>query len=127
MSPKVTFTICSAITFLFSASAYVAPEFFTKMAFPAAEGLALDVGISMRYFMAAAIFVVCCLFFQARNLVRESDQMHILLGGAVGFTIVVATILYVTLVRGVEATIPSIIGTGLVTVLMWFSWAKIKS
>ena len=127
MSPKLTFTICSAIAFLFSASAYVAPEFFTKMAFPAAEGLALDAGISMRYFMAAAIFVVCCLFFQAKNLEGESNQKNVLLGGAVGFTIVVATILYVTLVRGVEATIPSIIGTGLVAVLMWVSWAKIKS
>jgi len=36
-------------------------------------------------------------------------------------------ILYVTLVRGVEGIIPSIIGTGLVAVLMWFPWAKSKS
>ena len=97
------------------------------MAFPAATGLALDVGISMCYFLGAAIFVACCLFFQARNLEGGSNQKNVLLGGAVGFTIVVATILYVTLVRGVEATIPSIIGTGLVAVLMWSSWAKIKS
>ena len=97
------------------------------MAFPAAKSLALDVGISMHYILVAAIFVMCCLFFQARNLEGESNQKNVLLGAAVGCTIVVATILYVTLVRGVEGSIPPIVATGLVAVLSWFSWAKSKS
>ena len=96
-------------------------------AFPAAKGLALDVGITLRYVLAATIFGVCCLLFQARKLVGESEQKNILLGAAVGFTVVCATILYVTLVRGVEGSIPPIVATGLMAVLSWFSWAKIKS
>ena len=74
MSPKLTFTIGSAITFLFSAAFFVAPEFFTMTAFPAAKGFAIDVGITMRYVLAATIFGVCCLLFQARSLERESDK-----------------------------------------------------
>ena len=93
-------------------------------AFPAAEGFALDVGITMPYLLATTIFGVSVLLFQVRNLERESDQKNVLLASSIGFTVVCAAILYVTLVRGVEATIPSIIGTGLVAVLMWFSWAK---
>ena len=102
MSPKLTFTIGSAITFLFSAAFFVAPEFFTMTAFPAAKGFAIDVGITMRYVLAATIFGVCCLLFQARNLERESDQKNVLLGAAIGFTVVCATILCITLGRGVE-------------------------
>ena len=96
------------------------------MAFPAAKSLALDVGISMHYILVAAIFVMCCLFFQARNLEGESNQKNVLLGAAVGCTIVVATILYVTFVHGVEGNILPIICTALVAVLMWSSWAKTK-
>ena len=82
MSPKLTFTIGSAITFFFSAAFFIAPEFFTMTAFPAAKGFAIDVGITMRYVLAATIFGVCCLLFQARKLEREADQKNVLLGAA---------------------------------------------
>ena len=127
MSPKLTFTICSAITFLFSAAFYVAPEFFTMTAFPAAKGFAIDVGITMRYVLAATIFGVCCLLFQARNLEREGDQKNVLLGAAIGFTVVCTTIVYVTLFHELGGSIPPIVATGLMAVLSWFSWAKTKS
>ena len=127
MSPKLTFTIGSAITFLFSAAFFVAPEFFTMTAFPAAKGFAIDVGITMRYVLAATIFGVCCLLFQARNLERESDQKNVLLGAAIGFTVVCATIVYVTFFRELGGSIPPIVATGLMAVLNWFSWAKIES
>ena len=127
MSPKLTLTIGSAVTYLFSAAFVAAPEFFTMNAFPAAEGFALDVGITMRYLLAATNFGVSVLLFQVRNLERESDQKNVLLASSIGFTVVCATILYVTLVRGGEGSIPPIVATGLVAVLSWFSWAKIKS
>ena len=81
----------------------------------------------MRYLLAATNFGVSVLLFQVRNLERESDQKNVLLASSIGFTVVCATILYVTLVRGVEGSIPPIVATGLVAVLSWFSWAKIKS
>ena len=126
MSPKLTFTIGSAITFLFLATFGAAPELFTMNAFPAAEGFALDVGITVRYLLAATIFGVSVLLFQVRNLERQSDQKKFLLASSIGFTVVCATIFYLTLVRGVEAIIPPIIATSLVAVLSSFSWAKIK-
>ena len=126
MSPKLTFTICSAITFLLSAAFFIAPEFFTMTAFPAAKGFAIDVGMTMRYLLAATMFGVCCLLFQARNIERESDQENVLLGAAIGFTVVCATILYVTLFRGLDGSIPPIVTTGLIAVLSWVSWAKTK-
>ena len=127
MSPKLTFTIGSAITFFFSAAFYVAPEFFTMTAFPAAKGFAIDVGITMRYVLAATIFGVCCLLFQARKLEREADQKNVLLGAAIGFTVVCATIVYATFFRELGGSIPPIVATGLMAVLNWFSWARIES
>ena len=126
MSPKLTFTIGSAITFFFSAAFFIAPEFFTMTAFPAAKGFAIDVGITMRYVLAATIFGVSYLLFQARSLEREGDQKKTLLGAAIGFTIVWATIVYATIFRELSGSIPPIIATGLMAVLNWLSWAKIK-
>ncbi|SVD76747.1 uncharacterized protein METZ01_LOCUS429601 [marine metagenome] len=37
MLPKLTFTICSAVSFLISISFYTAAEFFTNITFPQAE------------------------------------------------------------------------------------------
>ena len=54
----------------------------------------------------------------------RASERPVVLASSIGFTVVCATILYVTLVRGVEGSLPPIIGTGLVAVLMWFSWAK---
>ena len=124
---KIRFNMCSIITFLFSAAFYIAPEFFTILAFPTSKGLALDVGITMSYFLAAGMFCVCCLLFQAKYLVRESDQKSYHLGAAIGFSAVCGTILYLTLFRGVGGSIPPIIATGLMALLNCLSWVKINS
>lgn len=127
MPAKITFSICSIITFLFSAAFYAVPEYFTILAFPNAKGLALDVGITTRYVLAATIFCVSCLLFQARNLMRESDQKNCLLGAAIGFSVVCSTFLYLTLFHGVDGSIGPFIATGLMALLCWLSWAKINS
>jgi hypothetical protein len=101
-------------------------EFFTAIAFSSAKGLVLDVGITMRYFLGAAIFVTGCLLFQTRSLEGEHNHKKVLLGGAVGFTIVAAKILHVPMVRGIERSIPSIIDTGLVAVLSCFSGLRLN-
>ena len=127
MPAKITFSICSNITFLISAAFYIVPEYFTLTASPNAKGLAVDVGITTRYVLAAVIFCVCCLLFQAKNLVREGDQKNCLLGAATGFSVICVTILYLTLFRGMGGSITPIIATGLMALLSWLSWAKIKS
>ena len=127
MSPKLTFTLGAVVTFIFSAAFFLAPEFFTMTAFPSAKGFAIDVGITMRYVLAATIFGVCCLLFQARNLEKERDQKNILLSAAIGFTVVCATIVYATFFRELSGSVPPIVATGLMAVLNWFLWAKTVS
>ena len=72
MSPKLTFTICSAVSFLFSISFYTAAEFFTNITFPQAEGNAVEVGIAVRYVLAGTIFLSSSMLFHLRHLTGEA-------------------------------------------------------
>ena len=87
MSPKLTFTICSAVSFLFSISFYVFAEFFTKITFPQAEGYAIELGNAMRYVLAASIFLASSMLFHLRNLTGESNQKSVLFGTSLGFAV----------------------------------------
>ena len=93
MSPKLTFTICSAVSFLFSISFYVFAEFFTKITFPQAEGYAIELGNAMRYVLAASIFLASSMLFHLRNLTGESNQKSVLFGTSLGFAVVCITLL----------------------------------
>ena len=82
----------------------------------------------MRYVIAAMIFHVSLLLFAASKVVGASNQKPVMLSSAIGFTIVCATILYVGLFRGDGVpTIPPIIGTGILAMLCWLSWSKMKT
>ena len=93
MSPKLTFTICSAVSFLFSISFYVFAEFFTKITFPQAEGYAIELGNAMRYVLAAIIFLASSMLFHLRNLTGESNQKSVLFGTSLGFAVECITLL----------------------------------
>ena len=103
MSPKLTFTICSAVSFLFSISFYVFAEFFTKITFPQAEGYAIELGNAMRYVLAASIFLASSMLFHLRNLTGESNQKSVLFGTSLGFAVVCITLLtYIQLGQSVQ-------------------------
>ena len=126
MSPKLTFTICSAVSFLFSISFYVFAEFFTKITFPQAEGYAIELGNAMRYVLAASIFLASSMLFHLRNLTGESNQKSVLFGTSLGFAVVCITLLTLHTTGAINA-IPPIIATGFLSILCFFSQSKLKA
>ena len=126
MAPRVTFIICSVITFLIAAAIYIVPEFFTMKAFLKAKGNEVEIGITMHYLLAGGIFHVCLLLFAASKLDGANNQKPVMLYSAVGFTVSCATMIYATIFRDLGDVIPPITGTGLMAILSWFSWSKIK-
>ena len=126
MSVRVTLYICSAVTFLFSMAFISMPEFFTMNAFPAAEGSAFDVGVTMRYVLGGVIFSFSCLLFQSRNIEGANNQRSTLLGAGVGFAAVCSMIIFVTIFRAVAASGPPIIATGLFSVLCFLARSKVR-
>ena len=93
MSPKLTFTICSAVSFLFSISFYTAAEFFTNITFPQAEGNAVEVRSAMRYMLAGTIFLSSSMLFRLRHLTSEDNQKSVLFGTSIGFAVLCVTLL----------------------------------
>ncbi|HIL42409.1 MAG TPA: hypothetical protein EYG35_03370 [Gammaproteobacteria bacterium] len=126
MSVRITFSVCAAITFLFSMAFISIPEFFTMNAFPTAEGNAVDVGVTMRYVLGGVIFSVSCILFQSRNIEGANNQRSVLFGAAVGFAAVCSMIIFVTFFRGVAASGPPIIATGLCSVLCFLARNKVR-
>ena len=126
MSPKLTFTICSAVSFLFSISFCVFGEFFTKITFPQAEGYAIELGNAMRYVLAASIFLASSMLFHLRNLTGESNQKSVLFGTSLGFAVVCITLLTLHTTGAINA-IPPIIATGFLSILCFFSQSKLKA
>jgi len=68
MAPRITFIICSIITFIIAAAIYIVPEFFTMKAFLKAKGNEVEIGITMHYLLAGGILHVCLLLFAASKL-----------------------------------------------------------
>ncbi len=126
MSPKLTFTICSAVSFLFSISFYTAAEFFTNITFPQAEGNAVEVGIAMRYVLAGTIFLSSSMLFHLRHLTGEANQKSVLFGTSIGFAVLCVTLLTLHTTGSINA-IPSIIATGCLSILCFFSQNKSKA
>ena len=126
MSPKLTFTICSAVSFLFSISFYTAAEFFTNITFPQAEWNAVEVGIAMRYVLAGTIFLSSSMLFHLRHLTGEANQKSVLFGTSVGFAVLCVTLLTLRTTGAINA-IPPIIATGCLSILCFFSQNKLKA
>ena len=125
MTPKVTLTLISCIGLLFSSAFFLAPEFITLEQFPNAEGKGLEDLVTLRYAVASLIACIVVITFQLRNIDGINRQRSIMLGYAIGFSIVFATNLTLHLNSMISA-IPPTIGTGIVVILSLYSFFNLN-
>ena len=104
----------------------VVPQFFILESYPNAEGLALEIGITHRYVMAGMLFIVVCLLFQSRNVEKVDNQKAILLGAAIGTSVMCAVIISMTVFRDIPLNIPPMIATGTLAALSFWSRSKLS-
>jgi len=123
MPYKIMMPIVAAVPLIFLIGFVAVPEFFILQSYPSAEGLALEIGITQRYIMAGMLFMVVCFAFQSRNVEEVGNQKAILLGAAIGFTVMCAVIISMAVFRGVPLSIPPMIATGTIAALsFWSRW-----
>jgi hypothetical protein len=125
MTAKMTLTLISCIGLLLSSAFFLAPEFITLEQFPNAEGKGLEDLVTLRYAVASLIACIVVITFQLRNIEGINIQRSIMLGYAIGFSIVFATNLTLHLNAMISA-IPPTIGTGMVVVLSIYSLFSLK-
>ena len=126
MTFKLTLTIISCISLIFSFAFFIAPEFVTLQQFPYAEGKGLKDLITLRYAVASLIACIAVITFQLRNIDGIKRQRPIMLGYATGFGIIFATTLILHLNSMISA-IPPTIGTGIVVILALYSFVNLKA
>ena len=126
MPYKIMMSVACIVPLLFSIAFLVVPQFFILGSYPNAEGLALEIGITQRYVMAGMLFIVLCLLFQSRNVDGVDNQKAILLGVAIGFAVMCAVIISMTVFRGIPLNIPPMIATGLIAILSFWSRSKLS-
>ena len=126
MPYKIMMSVACIVPLLFSIAFLVVPQFFILGSYPNAEGLALEIGITQRYVMAGMLFIVLCLLFQSRNVEQVDKQKEILLGVAIGFTVMCAVIISMTVFRGIPLNIPPMIATGVIGILSFWSRSKLS-
>ena len=124
MPYKIMMSLVAAVPLIFLIAFIAIPEFFVLQAYPIAEGLALEIGITHRYVMAGMLFIVVCFAFQSRNIERVDDQKAILLGAAVGFSVMCAVIISMAVFRDIPLSIPPMIATGTIAALSF--WSRLK-
>ena len=126
MPYKIMMSVAAIVPLLFSIAFLVVPQFFILESYPNAEGLALEIGITQRYVMAGMLFIVLCLLFQSRNVEGVDNQKAILLGVAIGFAVMCAVIISMTVFRGIPLNIPPMIATGTIGALSFWSLSKLS-
>ena len=126
MPYKIMMSIAAIVPLIFSLAFLVVPQFFILESYPNAEGLALEIGITHRYVMAGMLFIVVCLLFQSRKVEKVDNQKEILLGVAIGFAVMCAVIISMTVFRGIPLNIPPMIATGTIAILSFWSRSKLS-
>jgi len=126
MPYKIMMSLVAAVPLIFLIAFVSVPEFFVLQAYPLAEGLALEIGITHRYVMAGMLFMVVCLTFQSRNVEKVDDQKAILLGASIGFSVMCAVIISMAGLRGIPLSIPPMIATGTIAALSFWSRSKLS-
>ena len=126
MPYKIMMSIVCIVPLIFSLAFVAIPEFFILESYPNAEGLALEIGITQRYVMAGMLFIVLCLLFQSRNVEKVDNQKEILLGAAIGFSVMCAVIISMPVFRDIPLSIPPMIATGTIAVLSFWSRSKLS-
>ena len=126
MPYKIMMSVAAIVPLLFLIAFLVVPQFFILESYPNAEGLALEIGITQRYVMAGMLFMVVCLAFQSRNVEKVDNQKEILLGAAIGLSVMCAVIISMPVFRGIPLSIPPMIATGTIAALSFWSRSKLS-
>ena len=126
MPYKLMMSLLAVVPLIFLIAFLAVPEFFILQSYPSAEGLGLEIGITQRYIMAGMLFMVVCFAFQCRSVEGVDNQKAILLGAAIGFSVMCAVIISMALFRNVPLSIPPTIATGTVAVLSFWSLSKLN-
>ena len=126
MPYKILMSLLAAVPLIFLIAFLAVPEFFILQSYPSAEGLGLEIGITQRYIMAGMLFMVVCFAFQCRSVDGEDNQKAILLGAAIGFSVMCAVIISMAVFRGLPLSVPPMIATGIGAALSFWSRWKLK-
>jgi uncharacterized membrane protein (DUF4010 family) len=127
MPYKIMMSVAAIVPLIFLIAFLVVPQFFILQAYPGAEGLGLEIGITQRYIMAGMLFIVVCLLFQSRKVEKVDNQKEILLGVAIGFAGMCAVIILVEgPLRGLPLPVPPVIATGAIAILSFWSRSKLS-
>ena len=126
MPYKTMMSIVATVPLIFLIAFVAVPEFFVLQSYPSAEGLALEIGITHRYIMSGMLFMVVCFAFQSRNVDKVDNQKAILLGAAIGFSVMCAVIISMPVFRGIPLSIPPMIATGTIAALSFWSRSKLS-
>ena len=127
MPYKIMMYLVAVVPLIFLIAFFAVPEFFVLQAYPNAEGLGLEIGITHRYVMAGMLFMIVCIVFQSRRVEGVDNQKAILLGIAIGFSVMCAIIIFMEgPFRGLPLAVPPMIATGVIAVLSFWSRWKLK-
>ncbi len=126
MPYKKMMSIAATVPLIFLIAFVIVPEFFVLQSYPNAEGLALEIGITHRYIMSGMLFMVACFAFLSRNIEKVDNQKEILLGAAIGFSVMCAVIISMPVLRGIPLSIPPMIATGTIAALSFWSRSKLS-
>ena len=123
---KKMMSIAATVPLIFLIAFVAVPEFFVLQSYPSAEGLALEIGITHRYIMSGMLFMVACFAFLSRNVEKVDNQKEILLGAAIGFSVMCAIIISMPIFRGIPLSVPPMIATGTIAALSFWSRSKLS-
>ena len=123
---KKMMSIAAVVPLIFLIAFVAVPEFFVLQSYPGAEGLALEIGITHRYIMSGMLFMVACFAFLSRNVEKVDNQKDILLGAAIGFSVMCAVIISMPVFRGTPLSVPPMIATGTIAALSFWSRSKLS-
>ena len=126
MPYKILMSLLAAVPLIFLIAFLAVPEFFILQSYPSAEGLGLEIGITQRYIMAGMIFLVVCFAFQCRSVEGVDNQKAILLGAAIGFSVMCAVIISMPVFRDIPLSVPPMIATGAIAILSFWSRSKLN-
>ena len=126
MPYKKMMSIAATVPLIFLIAFVIVPEFFVLQSYPSAEGLSLEIGITHRYIMSGMLFMVVCFAFLSRNVEKVDNQKEILLGAAIGFSVMCAVIISMPVLRGIPLSIPPMIATGTIAALSFWSRSKLS-
>ena len=71
-----------------------------------------------------SLFIVVCLAFQSRKVEKVDNQKEVLLGVAIGFSVMCAVIISMPFCRDIPLSVPPMIATGTIAILSF--WSRLK-